>query len=123
MSIDNESDPAALHRAIELANRTKEEVAKEHLTDHAVIETSKQLGTTVGISYEEHNATISGYGGRTGQAFNSKKIWKGDTILAIDGQKIKGADILGLLKGVDKPGSIVELTLERTSVSTSHESG
>jgi len=39
-------------------------------------------------------------------------------ILAVDGKETKGADILRLLKGVDTPGSVVELTLRRTSGET-----
>ena len=110
-SIAATSDPAVLQRAIELIGLTKSEVAKEHLSDHTVINTGGP-GTTVGLSYDDRTATISAVM-VGGPAFNSKKIHKGDTMLAIDGHEVKGADILNLLKGVDTPGSVVTLILQR----------
>jgi len=51
-----------------------------------------------------------------GPAFNSKQLHTNDVIIAIDGQEVKGPEILDLLIGNDKPGSVVELTLKRASV-------
>ena len=70
------------------------------------------------LSFDSKNATVSGVlvGG---PAFNSKQVHKDDVIMAVDGQAVQGNQILDLLKGVDKPGSVVTLTLMRTSVSAS----
>jgi chromosome segregation ATPase len=109
-----------LQRAIELATMTMEEVAKEHLADHACVTsaTHSSSNTTVGLSFDIKNATVSGVlvGG---PAFNSKQVHKDDVIMAVDGQAVQGNQILDMLKGVDKPGSVVTLTLRKTSVSAS----
>ena len=108
-----------LQRAIELATMTMEEVAKEHLADHACVTSATHSSkTTVGLSVDIKNATVSGVlvGG---PAFNSKQVHKDDVIMAVDGQEVQGNQILDMLKGVDEPGSVVTLTLKRTSVSAS----
>ena len=108
-----------LQRALELATMTMEEVAKEHLADHTCVSSAAHSSnTTVGLSFDSKNATVSGVlvGG---PAFNSKQVHKDDVIMAVDGQAVQGNQILDLLKGVDKPGSVVTLTLMRTSVSAS----
>jgi chromosome segregation ATPase len=108
-----------LQRAIELVTMAMEEIAKEHLADHAcVTSTTHSSNTTVGLSVDIKNATVSGVlvGG---PAFNSKQVHKDDVIMAVDGQAVQGNQILDMLKGVDKPGSVVTLTLKSTSVSAS----
>jgi myosin heavy subunit len=108
-----------LQRALKLATMTMEEVAKEHLADHTCVSSAAHSSnTTVGLSFDSKNATVSGVlvGG---PAFNSKQVHKDDVIMAVDGQAVQGNQILDMLKGVDKPGSVVTLTLKRTSVSAS----
>jgi chromosome segregation ATPase len=117
--LEDKENIFGLQRAIELATLTMEEVAKEHLADHAcVTSTTHSSNTTVGLSVDIKNATVSGVlvGG---PAFNSKQVHKDDMIVAVDGQAVQGNQILDMLKGVDKPGSVVTLTLKRTSVSAS----
>ena len=43
------------------------------------------------------------------------QVFKGDKIMTIDGQAVQGGQIIPALKGVDKPGSIVTLGLQRKS--------
>jgi C-terminal processing protease CtpA/Prc len=108
-----------LQRAIELATMTMEEVAKEHLADHACVTSATHSSkTTVGLSVDIKNATVTGVlvGG---PAFNSKQVHKDDVIMAVDGQEVQGNQILDMLKDVDEPGSVVALTLKKTSVSAS----
>jgi hypothetical protein len=110
------SNSAELQLAIDLTTRTKEAIAKEHLTDHDVITRADgNQNTTVGISYDTMSSSVVAclVGG---PAFTSKRVFKGDVILAIDGRQVAGPEIQGLLKGVDKPGSTVKLTLQRISV-------
>jgi len=69
-------ESTTLQRAIELINLTKEELAKEHLADHAIINKGEMHGTTVGVSYEDHTGTVSAVM-VGGPAFNSKKSTQG----------------------------------------------
>ena len=104
----------SLQRAIELANFLHDELSSSSFTDHKSISNASG-GTTVGISFDERNSSVTAcmVGG---PAFNSKQVHPNDVIVAIDGQEVKGPEILDLLIGNDKPGSVVELTLKRASV-------
>ncbi len=104
----------SLERAIELANFLHDELASSNFTDHKSISNASG-GTTLGISFDERNASVTAcmVGG---PAFNSKQVHQNDVIIAIDGQEVKGPEILDLLIGNDKAGSVVELTLKRASV-------
>jgi len=63
-----------------------------------------QYSTTVGIFYDDHTFIIKGTA-VGGPAFNSRKVYAGDKITAIDGTPVvKTGDAFRLLKGVDKPG-------------------
>ena len=70
--------------------------------------------TTIGIQFDDKTCIILNclVGG---PAFNSKKVLKGDTILTIDGQDPIKDDAYNLLKGIDKPDSVVSLGLKRAS--------
>jgi C-terminal processing protease CtpA/Prc len=107
-----------LQRAKELVNMTIENVAKEHLTNHTSVISGATQGTntTVGLSFDDMTAKVTGVM-VGGPAFNSKKINKDDVIVKIDGQQVQGNQVLDLLRGSDQPGSVVEITLKRTSVS------
>ena len=107
-----------LQRAKELVNMTIENVAKEHLTNHTSVISAATQGTntTVGLSFDDMTAKVTGVM-VGGPAFNSKKINKDDVIVKIDGQQVQGNQVLDLLRGSDQPGSVVEITLKRTSVS------
>jgi hypothetical protein len=104
----------SLERAIELANSLLAEWPSSSVTDHKSISNASG-GTTVGISFNDKDASVTAcmVGG---PAFNSKQVHQNDVIIAIDGQEVKGPEILDLLIGNDKPGSVVELTLKRASV-------
>ena len=41
-------------------------------------------------------------------------MFRGDTIISIDGERVDPKEILDKLKGIDVPGSVVELTLRRS---------
>jgi len=102
-------------RALELALLSKKLVAKEHLCDHkAVVAVTAANVTTVGITFDDKTAVISNVlvGG---PAFNSKKIFKGDRIVSIDGDSDVAGQIIPKLKGIDIAGSIVTLGLLRAS--------
>jgi chromosome segregation ATPase len=107
-----------LKRVVELTNMTIENVAKEHLTNHTSVISGATQGTntTVGLSFDDMTAKVTGVM-VGGPAFNSKKINKDDVIVKIDGQQVQGNQVLDLLRGSDQPGSVVEITLKRTSVS------
>ena len=107
-----------MERAIELANFVLAEWSSSSFTDHKNISNASG-GTTVGISFNDKNASVTAcmVGG---PAFNSKQVRQNDVIIAIDGQEVKGPEILDLLIGNDKPGSVVELTLKRPSVRPFH---
>ncbi len=104
----------SMNRAIELIKLLHEEVSSRSFIDHKSIATASG-GTTLGISFNEKNASVTAcmVGG---PAFNSEKVHPNDVIIAIDGQEVTGPEILHLLIGNDKPGSVVELTLKRASV-------
>jgi C-terminal processing protease CtpA/Prc len=101
-------------RAIELAKFLRDEVAGSSIANRKSISTASG-GTTVGISFNTMSASVIACM-EGGPAFNSKQVHTNDVIIAIDGQEVKGPEILGLLIGNDKPGSVVELTLKRKSV-------
>ena len=48
-----------------------------------------------------------------GPAYNSKELEPGDTILKVDGQTATEANVKELLIGDDKPGSAVDIFLEK----------
>jgi chromosome segregation ATPase len=80
---------SAVSRAIELTKMTRDELSRDLLAPHQSV--TKGIGninsTTVGISYEEKNQMIT----QTlvgGPAFNSRKLHKGDVIIAIDGEPV-----------------------------------
>jgi hypothetical protein len=106
----------ALTRAIELTNRTKDELSRDLLASPESV--TKLSGTTtrtsVGISYEEKTGVVTQVlvGG---PAFNSRKVAKGDTIVGIDGHSVDGKSIFDRLIGSDKPGSVVVLSLKKAS--------
>jgi C-terminal processing protease CtpA/Prc len=108
-------EPDSLDRAIELIKLLHEEVSRSSFTDPKSIATTASGGTTLGISFNDKNASVTAcmVGG---PAFNSNQVHPNDVIIAIDGQEVTGPEILGLLIGNDKPGSVVELTLKRASV-------
>ena len=104
----------SIDRAIELIKLLHEEVSRSSFTDPKSIATTASGGTTLGISFNDKNASVTAcmVGG---PAFNSNQVHPNDVIIAIDGQEVTGPEILGLLIGNDKPGSFVELTLKRAS--------
>ena len=106
-------EPDSLVRAIELVTFLHEEVFSR-FTGHRSIATASG-GSTLGFSFNAKNASVTAcmVGG---PAFNSKQVHENDVIIAIDGQEVKGPEIADLLIGNDTPGSVVELTLKRTSV-------
>ena len=115
-----QENDAAIQRAIHLCQQTKEYVTADLLVGHETFTRPhpRANATTVGMSFEESTGMVTGVM-VGGPAFNSKKVHKGDVIVAVDGQDLTGCTgpyILTLLKGSDKPGSVVELTLKRTSV-------
>jgi hypothetical protein len=70
--------------------------------------------STIGIQFDDKTHVISGY--LVGSpACNSKKIFKGDTIMTVDGLDSFKGDLYVLLKGTDKPDSVVTLGLKRVS--------
>jgi chromosome segregation ATPase len=109
---------SAVSRAIELTKMTRDELSRDLLAPHHSV--TKGIGsinpTTVGISYEEKNQTITQIlvGG---PAFKCRKVHKGDVIVAIDGQPVAddGKDIQDRLRGVDVPGSLVVISLRKAS--------
>ena len=113
---------SAASRAIELTKMTRDELSRDLLAPHESV--TKGFGinrTTVGISYEEKNQTIT----QTlvgSPAFNSRKVHKGDVIVAIDGEPVAddGKDIQDRLKGVDVPGSSVVISLRKASGYVEH---
>jgi C-terminal processing protease CtpA/Prc len=70
--------------------------------------------TTLGIMFDEMTRVVENVlvGG---PAFNSQKVFKGDTILSIDGQDASQGDLGTMLRGKDKPDSIVTIGLKRVS--------
>jgi C-terminal processing protease CtpA/Prc len=111
-------DSRELQRAIELTKCLHEEVSRSSLTDYKSISTASG-GTTVGINFDDKNASVIDCK-VGGPAFNSKMVNPKDVLVAIDGQRVKGPEISGLLIGNDQPGSVVELTLKRPSVGPFH---
>jgi predicted nucleic acid-binding Zn-ribbon protein len=109
-----ESFQGPIQRAIKLTKVLHDELFRSSFTVHECISTAS-VGTTVGISFNDKDASVTAcmVGG---PAFNSKQVHQNDVIIAIDGEEVKGPEILGLLIGNDKPGSVVELTLKRASV-------
>ena len=69
---------------------------------------------TLGFSYSEANSIITDVI-PGGPAHYSNKVFVGDTIVAVDGVHVRGAEIARCFEGVHKPGSILHLTLKRQS--------
>ena len=106
--------PGTYQRAIELIVLSLQQMEIEHLNDHRAV-TAATAGTTIGISYDEGDRRVTAVM-VGGPAFNSKRVFKGEEIVAVDGRKVIGSELMTLLKGSDKPGSAVELTLLTTAV-------
>ena len=104
-------------RAFELTTLVQQEVANDVLVVHASVSFgSFESVTSVGISFVEGDASVSNVM-VGGPAFNSRRVHKGDVIVGVDGKTTIGSDLKSLLIGVDTPGSVVELTLRKASVS------
>ena len=106
-----------VRRAIELIHLAQEIIAKEHLCDHKSIlpaDSASGHATTIGIMYDEKTHIISNLlvGG---PASNSKKIFKGDAIVSIDGNDVLNGNIHEMLLGSDKADSVVTLGLKRST--------
>ena len=127
-----------VRRAIELIHLAQEIIAKEHLCDHKSILPANNASmspdswpfvnmpggdkrasgsghaTTIGIMYDERTHIILNLlvGG---PASNSKKIFKGDAIVSIDGNDVLNGDIHEMLLGSDKADSVVTLGLKRST--------
>lgn len=110
-----------LQRAIHLCQQTKEYVNSDLLVGHATISKQDHSSnmTTVGLSFDEKTCSVTGVM-VCGPAFNSKKVQKGDIIVAVDGINVSGNQIFDLLKGSDTPGSVVEVTLKKNWVRIHH---
>ena len=106
--------PGMYKRAVELIVLSLQQMEIEHLNDHQAV-TAATTGTTIGISYDEGDRRVTAVM-VGGPAFNSKRVFKGEEIVAVDGRKVIGSELMTLLKGSDKPGSAVELTLLTTAV-------
>ena len=111
---------ASLARAIELTHLAADLVAKEQLCDHKLVgqrdmETAARSSlTTIGLMYDEPSKIISNVL-VAGPAFNSKKVFKGDTLVTIDGQDSTTGDLLAMIRGCDKPDSVVTIGLKRAT--------
>jgi hypothetical protein len=70
--------------------------------------------TTLGIMFDERTCVVENVlvGG---PAFKSQKVFKGDTILSIDGQDASQGDLATMLRGTDKPDSTVTIGLKKVS--------
>lgn len=135
----------AVERALTLCRLTGDSMAKDILTQHCNITRAQASTSTVGLSFDDKSGvnmifdeklgrfyalsgsltsfafsmSLSGLVSAVlvgGPAFNSKRIFKGDQIIAVDGNATSPQHILSALKGLDTPGSLVILTLKRTSV-------
>ena len=106
-----------LQRAIHLCQQTKEYVNSDLIVGHGTSSKQDSNMTTVGLCFDERTCSVTSVM-VCGPAFNSKKVQKGDTIVAVDGQKVSGNQISCMLIGSDKPGSVVEVTLKKPSVCT-----
>jgi len=105
-----------VRRAVELTKLAKELVAKEHLSDHkSILRVNRESDhvTTLGIMFDQKTRIISNMlvGG---PASNSKNIFKGDTIVSIDGNDLPDGNIQDMLVGSDKPDSVITLGLKRS---------
>ena len=69
------------------------------LVGHATISKQDHSSnmTTVGLSFDEKTCSVTGVM-VCGPAFNSKKVQKGDIIVAVDGINVSGNQIFDLLK-------------------------
>jgi hypothetical protein len=105
----------SVDHVFELIRLTKDLIGTELMCSHAVVGSpTKGNATTIGIMFDDKTYIIENtlVGG---PAFNSKKVFKGDIIVSVDGTQVNGENIMGLLKGVDKPESVVTIGLKRTS--------
>jgi hypothetical protein len=70
--------------------------------------------TTIGIMFDAKCRVIE-YVLVGGPAYNSDNVFKGDTIMSVDGQDASTGDLATLLRGIDEPDSLVTLGLMRES--------
>jgi len=111
------AEPVApdLKRCKELTLLVKDYVDKDHFAQHHSITENRPGGnrSTIGLSYEDKNCTITGILAG-GPAFNTKKMNKGDILVAIDNTVCAGNEkrIGELLLGNDQPGSVCILRIQ-----------
>jgi len=92
-----------------LQKRVRDDVlAVETIKCSSTEESSK---STVGLMFNGNGHVENVMAG--GPAYTSRKIFKGDVIVKVDGQFVQGKDLQRKIIGDDVPGSLVTLTLKR----------
>jgi len=114
--------PTSLGRLSELFGLLNDQIAVDHLCDRTEVihlEDAHLLdsNTSLGMAFSPEDGVVSGIS-PGGPAFNSRAVRPGDAIVAVDGRPCVGFELKSLIKGIDKPGSLVQLTIRRTSGET-----
>jgi predicted metalloprotease with PDZ domain len=104
-------------------------IGEDHLIDNRIVSQPHTDSTTIGVAFDEKlgdftidNVLVGG------PAFKSRKIEKGDVMVAIDGQAVNSSTIIAALQGAPRSsvtltlqkrgtGRVEEITLERMSTS------